>query len=321
MTFDPQRLGSLTPVDLRTIWPDEARDFTPWLAAHLDRLGDALDVGGLTLVEQEMSVGAFSLDILAESGTGARIAIENQLASSDHTHLGQCLTYAAGIGASAVVWITPQLREEHRAALDWLNEHTDASVHFFGVEVSAVRIGDSNPAPVFTVVCRPNDWQATAKAIVKAPEHTKTLDEYLQHVENDAGPQFVPVLRSIADWCGANGGTVSFGRRSMFLSWPVPDDPHNCKDSIWPFAFYSTGPVEVVFQHLLRRRPFDDEALREELRQRVNRIPGVRPIPEDALARRPSFDYRVLGTESAFDAFMDTLTWFVERVRVATASR
>lgn len=161
---DGLMLGKLTAVAPRDVWPHEAHSFTPWLAENLAQLAEELGLGGLRPVGTEHRVGSFSLDILAETDDGQLVAIENQLEPSDHTHLGQCITYAAGVGAFAIVWVLPRLLDEHRAALDWLNEHTDEDVHFFGVEVSVVRIGHSLPAPVFRAESRPNDWQKTARS-------------------------------------------------------------------------------------------------------------------------------------------------------------
>jgi len=166
-------VGRLEPVDLREIWKHEALAFTPWLAQNLDRLPDALGVP-LSLEAVEHSVGPFSLDILATTSDDRKVIIENQLEPSDHRHLGQCLTYAAGVGASVIVWVLPRLQAEHRAALDWLNEHTDEGIQFFGVEVSAVRIGESLPAPVFAVEARPNDWQKIARPALSPRHPTRT---------------------------------------------------------------------------------------------------------------------------------------------------
>jgi hypothetical protein len=156
-------LGVLEPVDLRGVWQHEALNFTPWLASNLSLLADALGLGSLQLIGTEQKVGPFSIDILAETLDGAKVVIENQLESSDHSHLGQCITYAAGVDAGLVVWVLPRLLDEHRAALDWLNERTNEQTYFFGVVVSAVRIGDSTPAPVFSIEVRPNDWQKQAR--------------------------------------------------------------------------------------------------------------------------------------------------------------
>ena len=151
--------------DLRTVWPNEACDFTPWLENNLNLLGEAIGVD-LCFRERESAVGKFSLDILAsEEGTDNAVVIENQLESSNHTHLGQLLTYAAGKNAKIIVWIVKQAREEHRRAMEWLNEHTDDETAFFLVEVELWRIGDSAPAVHFNILEQPNNWAKQVKNI------------------------------------------------------------------------------------------------------------------------------------------------------------
>ncbi|MDE2785760.1 MAG: DUF4268 domain-containing protein [Chloroflexota bacterium] len=158
-------LGEIQRVeDLREIWPHEAQDFTPWLAENLDKLGDALGLD-LELQSIEAAVGAFALDVLAYApGSNRTVIIENQLEVTNHDHLGKLLTYAAGYDAYAVVWLTREFREEHRAALDWLNQRTGDDTQFFGVVVEAWRIDDSRPAPHFRMVAMPNDWQKRASS-------------------------------------------------------------------------------------------------------------------------------------------------------------
>lgn len=174
-------LGKVERVDVHKVWPNEAYDFTPWLASRLDLLGDALGME-LELVQQEAGVGDFFLDILAQKRiTGEKVVIENQLASTDHSHLGQILTYAAGHDARTVIWVTPFFREEHRAAVDWLNRWTPEEIAFYGVEVSAIRIDESRPAPVFRPVAFPNDWSKTAAA--SSPEKQKKLQLYVPVIE------------------------------------------------------------------------------------------------------------------------------------------
>ncbi|MFY9220615.1 MAG: DUF4268 domain-containing protein [Candidatus Nanopelagicales bacterium] len=147
----------------REAWPHEAADFTPWLLANASELGDVLEMD-LELSEAEHGVGNFSLDLIGRDGsTGERVIVENQLTRSDHSHLGQLLTYAAGTDAVTIVWIAEELRFEHRAALDWLNERTDEFTRFFGVEVSAIRVDNSRLAPLLDVVVTPNDWQKAVR--------------------------------------------------------------------------------------------------------------------------------------------------------------
>ena len=114
-------LGSITNVDPRSVWPNEAGDFTPWLAEHADLLGAALGLE-IETEQREAAVGAFSLDLLGrEVGSDRVVIVENQLERTDHGHLGQLLAYAAGLDAKIVVWISPDVREEHRDAVHWLN--------------------------------------------------------------------------------------------------------------------------------------------------------------------------------------------------------
>lgn len=165
-------LGRLERVALREAWPDEARNFTPWLAddANLALLGETLGIQ-LELETTERAVGAFSADILAkEVGTERWVLVENQIEPTDHKHLGQLLTYAAGLNAQTVIWIAEGFREEHRAALDFLNSATTDEFRFFGLQIELYKIGQSEFAPSFTVVAKPNAWSRRAHATKQAAE-------------------------------------------------------------------------------------------------------------------------------------------------------
>jgi Domain of unknown function (DUF4268) len=161
-------LGKLEQVDPRTVWEHEAHDFTPWLLANADRLAEALGID-IEFEAAEHAVGGYSLDLVGRDLTNdAVLIVENQLAGTDHSHLGQVLTYAAGTSASTIVWIATSFREEHRQALDWLNENTGEEAHFFGIELQVVKIGNSASAPLFNVVVQPNDWQKQVRATTRA---------------------------------------------------------------------------------------------------------------------------------------------------------
>jgi len=150
--------GSLVDVPLREAWSHEAHRFTPWLAANLDRLSSVIGMP-LELSGTEMRVGSFSADILARNAADDSVVlIENQLEASDHTHLGQIMTYLAGLEAQTMVWIAPSFRAEHLSAIRWLNEHTVDPFAFFAVRVRVVRISESPYAPLFEVIERPNNW-------------------------------------------------------------------------------------------------------------------------------------------------------------------
>ncbi len=167
-------LGKLSKVPLRDEWVHEAHVFTRWLARpeNLGLLAEELDLN-INLdegaVETEVAVGRYNVDIVARESAGDRLdVIENQLEHTDHDHLGKVITYAAGLDATFVVWIVSNEREEHKRAIDWLNEHTDAEISFFLVRIELWQIGDSQRAPKFVVVSKPNDW---AKAVKHSSEN------------------------------------------------------------------------------------------------------------------------------------------------------
>jgi hypothetical protein len=128
-------LGALTSVDVREVWSHEAHAFTPWLLTNAEVLGEVLGMD-LELSAAEHPVGGFSLDLIGANSANERVIIENQLGQTDQGHLGQLLIYAGGTDPVNVVWVATSFREEHRAALDWLNARTDENTRFFGVEVS-----------------------------------------------------------------------------------------------------------------------------------------------------------------------------------------
>lgn len=215
-------LGQLTRIDAREIWKHEAIDFTPWLASNIALLGEAL---GLELVVEatEVHVGDFSVDIVAtDSSTGHRVIIENQLSSTDHSHLGQLLTYAAGQKASAMVWIAPRFRAEHREAMDWLNSNTVEDVGFFGVEMELLRIGDSPPAPHFKLVAQPNEW---AKATKVGPPGTSEKGLVYQRFFSAVLEQFLelrPHVTSARRVGTGNWFGFAAGRSGFSFNWSLP---------------------------------------------------------------------------------------------------
>lgn len=175
-----KELGTISRINIRKAWPNEAKDFTPWLAEHLDQLGMDLNMD-LELIEVEKPTGAFSLDILAQkAGTDSLVVIENQLGRTDHDHLGKLITYASGQDASVVVWITAEVRDDHRQALEWLNSKTDTETLFFGVVVEVLQIDGSRPAPRFDVVVSPNDWQKSQKQERRQKQISARRQKYQQ---------------------------------------------------------------------------------------------------------------------------------------------
>mgnify|MGYP001167884304 CR=1 FL=1 len=169
-------LSKLEAVDLRNVWKHEALDFTNWLAKpeNLELLSDEVGID-ISFIQTEASVGSFNVDILAiEDSTDRKIIIENQLESTDHDHLGKLITYASGVDAEIIIWIVKSVRDEHRQAVEWLNEHTDSKINFFAIQIEVWRIGDSPYAPRFHTIAQPNDWAKAIKSSVSKNELSDT---------------------------------------------------------------------------------------------------------------------------------------------------
>lgn len=172
-------LGKLIEIkDIRSVWPDEARDFTPWLAKpeNIEILAEAIGID-LSVEDTEVSVGDFRADIIAyETDTDRKVLIENQLEDTNHDHLGKLITYAAGTGADFIIWIVKHVRDEHRAAVEWLNNHTDEQIGFFLCEIKVYQIGDNAlKAPKFEVIEKPNNWVKKRSSGTRGPISRTTL--------------------------------------------------------------------------------------------------------------------------------------------------
>lgn len=149
-------LGILRTITARQKWTSEARDFTPWLAQNISALNEAVGIE-LEVENIEVKCGPYSADILAkDTATSKYVIIENQLEKTDHDHLGKAITYGSVLDASTIIWIATNFTEEHKKALDWLNDHTSDEISFYGVQIELWQIDNSNPALKFNVISQPN---------------------------------------------------------------------------------------------------------------------------------------------------------------------
>jgi len=218
------KIGRLEKVDLRTLWKKEYRDFTPWLAQeeNIKILSDAIGLD-LQVINQEESVGSFRADILCKDNLSDNfIVIENQLERTDHNHLGQLITYAAGLDANTIIWISPKFTEEHRAALDLLNNITDKSFQCFGIEIGLYRIGNSDPAPQFNIVSKPNNWTKQVKKTAETGELSSTKlfqMEYWQGLKDYMEGRSSPV--KMRNPKPQNWSDISIGRSDIWVSAAV----------------------------------------------------------------------------------------------------
>ena len=195
-------LGKLEQVNLRDYWKHEALDFTNWLAKeeNLNLLSEEIGID-IVLKETEASVGKFNVDILAiEDNSDRLIVIENQLEQTDHDHLGKIITYASGFDAEVIIWIVKDVRDEHKQAIDWLNEHTNDKINFFAIKMELWKIDNSSPAPKFQIISKPNNWAKALKSSSSKPTRETKLTmlqlefwtefkEYLQNSQSFLKPR------------------------------------------------------------------------------------------------------------------------------------
>lgn len=160
------KLGKLEKVkDLSSVWKHEANNFTKWLSEeeNLKTLSEEIGID-IELITTEAKTGSFSTEILAvESNTENKIVIGTQLETTNHEYLGKIITYASGHDAKTIIWIVKEACEEHRQAVDWLNEHTDDEINIFLCRIELWKIGESAIAPKFQIVSSPNNWTKTIK--------------------------------------------------------------------------------------------------------------------------------------------------------------
>jgi hypothetical protein len=220
--------GKLEYLDLRLAWNNEASNFTPWLADNIQVLGDVLGLE-LELREREASVGNFSCDLHAvDLGSGRTVIIENQLEVTDHSHLGQLLTYAAGLEAAVIVWIAREIRDEHKAALDWLNRKTSADTNFFAIVPRVFRIDDSKPTYELQLVVSPNEWEKGSVPFDDTLPTTKGL-------------QYKAFFQNLVDIARENG--FKGLKKSLPQNWTRFSTGKS--DVGWYVAFTGTGKLKV----------------------------------------------------------------------------
>jgi hypothetical protein len=286
-----QILERLVDVDVRAAFAHEARSFTPWLAANLDRLADALGFN-LELVQTEAAVENFSADIVAHCpDDGQTVLIENQLGGSDHTHLGQILTYVAGIEAHCVVWVATGFRDEHLSAIRWLNRHTPREFTFFAVRLRVVRIGSSPLAPLFEIVEEPNEWERELTEQVRIAEASSEIFDAKEKFWKRYGQRYPD---SLADRGGGRGSNR--WRTAM-------------NGKVWISYYLATsGNFRGVGLFIRSAKGITDRAFRRALDPHRQSLANALAVEADRLADHLNCDY---ADEKQFDHIAD---WLHRRV-------
>jgi hypothetical protein len=311
-------LARLKRVNLREAWMSEPADFTPWLAqpSNLELLGESLGIS-LELESTEHSVGPFAADILCKDPlSDLWVLIENQLEQTDHTHLGQIITYAAGLNAVTVIWIAGKFVEQHRAALDWLNEITSEGTNFFGVEVELWRIGDSpQMAPKFNIVSKPNAW---SKQVPKIGRSGRKWDEASFFADlKERAPDGVEPARALLVWAREKMPDIWWGEGakdgSFYAGLQVGAHRHLA------FCVWTYGKFELQFERMRSRPVFDDRTNRLDLLNMFNKEASL-GISEERVEGRPNVDLVALNDPVRRDAVLRVLDWYVDQITSAESS-
>ena len=174
-------IGKISRFAIREQFPDEARNFTPWLKENLHYIEEKLHLSFNEEVETEVSVGRYSCDVLAHTSDGRRVVIENQFGHADHDHLGKILTYAAGLEADVLIWIAEEFLPEHITALNWLNSiASDDTPSFFALKIGLIKIDDSKPALEVNPIVQPDQWARQVKTARISRERTGKAKKYYE---------------------------------------------------------------------------------------------------------------------------------------------
>ena len=298
-------LSKLERVPLRDAWKHEAGDFTPWLAEseNLTLLADTIGLSDLECVAVEHQVGDFKLDILCTDGED-QVIIENQLEKTNHTHLGQILAYAAGVGARKVIWIAESFRPEHAAALQFLNENTTDDLSFFAVEVELWKIGNSPLAPKFEVVVKPNDWVKSGREQARAVSSSsptkqiqlKFWSALIEKLSSEA-PNIRPQKPRPQHWLNNAIGRAGFGLNITT----------NTRDERIGVEIWMPGPrAKQHFANLL--------TLKKEIEDKLDFELDWQDLPDAQACRIASwYPNAVLEDESRWQEYLD---WIVKKLVV-----
>ena len=212
-------IGKIEKVNLRDIWKNEERDFTPWLEKNIEILSEHIGIG-IEDLRKEASIGTFSADLVGTSHEtdDKVVVIENQFGDTNHDHLGKLITYISGKQAKIGIWIAEKFREEHIAALEYLNENEkENGISFFGVEICLKKIGNSPPAPEFDIIVKPNLWQRRISQESLSPNDIKRRElrlEFFTKLVNryrEINPSWNRVTPQPQHWLSFGAGKAGFG--------------------------------------------------------------------------------------------------------------
>jgi hypothetical protein len=219
------------------------------------------------------------------------------LEKTDHDHLGKLLTYVSNLEAKKAIWISKEPRSEHEKAIEWLNELT-SDVDFYLVKIEAFRIGDSAPAPKFTIIAGPTESGKVVGSEKKelAERHKKRLKfwEGLLEKSKKRTPLHSNISPSINSWIGTGSG-----KRGLGFNYVVT---------------YKHGQIELYIDRGKdsqdeNKKIFDDlQSHKDEIEKEFgNKLKWERLDDRRASRINKRFDYAGLNDEEKWNKLQDDM--------------
>ena len=312
-------------IDIREVWPGEAKDFTPWLADNLEALSDHLVIGELELDSTEVEVpGGRRLDILAKDADGRNWAVENQYGEADHDHLTRALSYAVGLECRAVIVVAESHRDEFVAVADEWNRYSEAygsdGIRLFLVAIEAGRVGESVPGFRFRLVAGPNEWKSETATGRRSHSDADQLRAKERH-EFWSGLGRVMREKGSLTWSPSSRRVYSYmnvvTRGPFYFQFAVRVD--SCRVELFIDSF-DRAKNEELFTALASRQESIHRSLGADLvwenKQNV-RSNRVYRFPEGASGYRSPAHERQAGYEILADAmyrFHETFMPYIEKL-------
>jgi hypothetical protein len=297
MTID---LGEIRKLPVKNYWKHEEHEFTPWLAKdeNISRLAAAIDLE-LQVEGVEVPVGPFSADVLAKDPLGNYVVIENQFGKTNHDHLGKLLTYAANLGATAVVWLAEQFTDEHHKTIEWLNEHVSDELRLYAVEIELWQIDKSRPAVRFNVLSQPTEISKQATAVKSAGPLTDVkklqLDFWTAFRSELLDRKVVPTAPEARPTYWFN---VSLGRANIYLS----NIANTAKGKIGVRVYIDNKIASTVLPQLQAERSAIESEIGEKLEWNPN------PDAHDIITLQRAADL------DDCDKWPEYVSWLVDKV-------
>lgn len=321
MSVSPQEFSL---INIREVWPGEAKDFTPWLADNLQSLARHLGIGELEVEKREVEIpGGRRLDILAKDPDGGKWAIENQYGEADHDHLTRALAYAVGLECRAVVVVAESHRDEFVAVADEWNRYSEAygisGIRLFLAAIEAGRIGNSAPGYRFRLVAGPNEWKSVTVTGGLSPaarlrhDNRREFWSGLQEVMGQKGD-----LAGSTSYSGQVNDVTILTRKAFRFQFLMTME--SCRVEL-RIDSLDGEENDRLFNALSKERQPIEEALEATLEwinigdYRANRISWT---PAGACGYRTPFDERRSGYEALADAMYKFHETFMPRIERLT---